>query len=181
MEHVQCTVWDEDYDAYLHPTSCCTPTHTHTHKHTHPHTSHTYMHNTHIQHTHTHICTCDLSQCICSDKSICLIDHNFLLSVKSCWREFLFFLSFRFVTLCSCPPSLLPPQEVIATVVPTYLFKRYTTLNLQQFVSEYRAVKWCPRPGCGLAVGTPEQKSSERKEKKAGLNAWCGKGHAFCW
>ena len=169
MEHVQCTVWDEDYDAYLHPTSCCTP-------------------------THTHICTCDLSQCICSDKSICLINHNFLLSVKSCWREFLFFLSFCFVTLCSCPPpppllppllppslSLLPPQEIIATVVPTDLFKRYTTLNLQQFVSEYRAVKWCPHPGCGLAVGASEQNSSERKKKKAGLNVWCGKGHAFCW
>lgn len=55
----------------------CTPHHA-----AHPH-----------QHTHTtqHICTCDLSRCICSDKSICLIDHNFLLSVKSCWREFLFF------------------------------------------------------------------------------------------
>ena len=87
MEHVQCTVWDEDYDAYLHPTSCCTP-------------------------THTHICTCDLSQCICSDKSICLINHNFLLSVKSCWREFLFFLSFCFVTLCSCPPPPPPPPPL---------------------------------------------------------------------
>lgn len=72
-----------------------------------------------------------------------------------------------------------PLQEVIASVVSTELFQKYTTLNLEQFVSEYSGLGWCPHPGCGQAMAAPKIKNS--KKKKEGLNIWCSKGHAFCW
>ena len=138
----------------------CTCTHTHTRTHTHTHTHiHTHTHT----HTHTHLYTCSAKHFTQS------------LPYVTCYTCQLPSKSYVFTFI----PDI---QEFIASVVSPKLYQRYTTLNLQQFVSEYRGVKWCPHPGCGQAVTTPEQQSAERRKKEnAGLNVWCGKGHAFCW
>ena len=143
-----------------------THTHTHTtHTHTHTHNTHTHTHTTHT-HTHTHTHTC-IPACTPAHQNTLLRDYP-MLHVTLASKSYVF-------TFIPCI------QEFIASVVSPELYQRYTTLNLQQFVSEYRGVKWCPHPGCDQAVATPEQQSAERRKENAGLNVWCGKGHAFCW
>lgn len=90
---------------------------------------------------------------------------------------------------CKCATAIqvttsetVVPQEVIMKLVSTDLFRKYSDLNLQQFVDSQDNIKWCPYPDCGQAA----QLQAHHQYKPVfgtaqGINVECGNGHGFCW
>eukprot|EP00927_Polykrikos_kofoidii_P022822 TRINITY_DN21186_c0_g1_i3.p1 TRINITY_DN21186_c0_g1~~TRINITY_DN21186_c0_g1_i3.p1 ORF type:complete len:783 (-),score=141.76 TRINITY_DN21186_c0_g1_i3:267-2420(-) len=77
------------------------------------------------------------------------------------------------------------PESVLATLFSTLgdrgvgLLERYQKLRTNKFVQQCDAMKWCPKPGCGLPV---KDEGSKGKDKdNAGRCVRCSCGTSFCF
>ncbi|KAL5201283.1 hypothetical protein ABZP36_035637 [Zizania latifolia] len=97
-----------------------------------------------------------------------------------CWREYVH------VAVCDgprclslrCPDpkcSVAVARELIDVVANDEDRARYATFSLRSYVEESNKIKWCPGPGCTVAmefVGSGGDKQNDVK---------CRHGHEFCW
>ena len=59
----------------------------------------------------------------------------------------------------TCPAlgcSMLVPVELIESLVSKETARKYLHFDLNSFVATNPSIKWCPKPGCGMAVKLPE-------------------------
>lgn len=61
---------------------------------------------------------------------------------------------------------------------------------IKAFVDSNPTIKWCPFPGCGMAVRNPNLNTNQNTEtdqhgdqncKEFSSTVDCGSGHYFCW
>ena len=97
----------------------------------------------------------------------------------------------------SCPgigcQSPIPDARVQELVDDQDMYDRYLELKVQAFVDQDPRTKWCPAPGCDLAVEaprswviTPEEDEGEGEESVPLLAAnvrdvQCSNGHSWCF
>ncbi len=51
---------------------------------------------------------------------------------------------------------MLVPVELIESLVSKETARKYLHFDLNSFVATNPSIKWCPKPGCGMAVKLPE-------------------------
>lgn len=88
------------------------------------------------------------------------------------------------------------PNEVIGSLVSKDTAERYIQFDIEAFVDSNPNIKWCPFPGCGMAVKNPKIFSNKTIHKKIIIpevheqhnvvsdfttTVDCGQGHFFCW
>ncbi len=75
--------------------------------------------------------------------------------------------------------------------------EKYLHFDLKAFVESNPSFKWCPAPGCALAIRNPCSYASTDQSDESRLNEYlnqsektfldysrsvdCGRGHYFCW
>ncbi|CAB4001877.1 ankyrin repeat and IBR domain-containing 1-like [Paramuricea clavata] len=109
----------------------------------------------------------------------------------SCWKSYLSLkISDGDISNIKCPSfrcSCLVPVDVIESVVPKDVAKKYGRFNIQAFVDSNPNLKWCPFPHCDNAVQLPEHQSREYSigagamSETVPLIVDCGNEHYFCW
>lgn len=94
-----------------------------------------------------------------------------------CWKDYLeTAIASGDVAQLQCPAYKCPqevPAHVISSVLPEPAQRRMQELTATSFVDGAARVKWCPQPGCGLAVVSPK--------KDTARTVCCEAGHSFCW
>ena len=80
--------------------------------------------------------------------------------------------------------AIIPPETVAGLVSPE-VAKKYLQFDLKAFVDSNPTIKWCPSPGCGMAVKNPrlvaQSTSNELLAIDYSQSVDCGVGHYFCW
>lgn len=98
------------------------------------------------------------------------------------------------------------PHSTIQSLVSKEIAEKYQQFDLKAFVDSNPSIKWCPFPGCGMAVRNPNFFNKEtsnsttsnsnnngqitnNKDHNGDQNTCkeysntvdCGNGHYFCW
>ncbi len=80
--------------------------------------------------------------------------------------------------------AIIPP-ETVESLVSKETAKKYLQFDIKAFVDSNPTIKWCPSPGCGMAVRNPrlvaESMTSEILAIDYSQSVDCGVGHYFCW
>jgi ankyrin repeat/IBR domain-containing protein 1 len=86
--------------------------------------------------------------------------------------------------------------DVIGQLVSSETAKRFFHFDIRAFVDQNPNIRWCPSPGCGMAVKNPRTFNKKVVHKKVivphvheqhnvigefAMTADCGQGHFFCW
>ncbi|XP_028393114.1 ankyrin repeat and IBR domain-containing protein 1-like [Dendronephthya gigantea] len=108
-----------------------------------------------------------------------------------CWKSY---LSLKIIdgdiSNIKCPSfkcTCLVPVDVIESVVPKDVAKKYGRFDIKAFVDANPNLKWCPFPQCDNAVQLPNHQSREyvvgagAVSETAPLVVDCGNEHYFCW
>ena len=101
------------------------------------------------------------------------------------------------VTEILCPQVdcfAIIPNDVIESLVSKETVQKYLHFDIKAFVDSNPSIKWCPFPGCGMAVKNPRtvtdnsmmneimsQQESINLSKEYSRSVDCGNGHYFCW
>lgn len=87
-------------------------------------------------------------------------------------------------------------NETIESLVSKETAKLYLHFDIKAFVDSNPNIKWCPFPGCGMAVKNPKTFIKKTIHKKViipevheqhnmitefSCTVDCGQGHIFCW
>ncbi len=117
-------------------------------------------------------------------KNLC--GHKFC---RACWKEYLTMkIHEGNVSDIICPEvdcSAIIPPEIVESLVSKETAEKYLQFDLKAFVDSNPSIKWCPFPGCGMAVKSPRvgnettQESEQHNECFKSVD--CGNGHYFCW
>jgi hypothetical protein len=131
-------------------------------------------------------------------------------SCKLCWRTY---LSLKIeegnVVDMVCPQldcNIIVPHDVVERLVSKETAEKYLQFNLKAFVDSNPIFKWCPFPGCGMAVRDPnlanenindgdevnnsdvnidivknESSGTYLDNSEYSRAVDCGAGHYFCW
>lgn len=119
---------------------------------------------------------------------------------KSCWEQYLT-LKIREgnVSDIMCPQVncyAILSNEIIGLLVSKEMARRHSQFDIQKFVDSNPNIKWCPFPGCGMAVKNPKIHLNTTIHKKViipgiheqhnvveefSIAVDCGQGHIFCW
>lgn len=121
---------------------------------------------------------------------------------RSCWDRYLTMkINEGNVTDIVCPELkcfAIVSHDVIEKLVSADTAKRFLDFGIRAFVDQNPNIKWCPFPGCNMAVKNPKSFSSHKKviHKKViipnvheqhnviseySTTVDCGQGHFFCW
>ncbi|KNC48079.1 RING-5 protein [Thecamonas trahens ATCC 50062] len=125
---------------------------------------------------------------------------------RACWASYLgVAIRDAAVRVVTCPGVGCAAQvadAVVERLVEPETYQRYLRFKVQAFVDEDPRTKWCPAPGCELAVEAPptwvvDGPGTEESTDGAGpssdstppsghlrsnvRNAECGAGHTFCF
>lgn len=84
------------------------------------------------------------------------------------------------------------PHNTIHSLVSKEISEKYLRFDLKAFVDSNPTIKWCPFPGCGMAVRNPnltkeandgnsEKNNEQNINKENSSTVDCGNGHFFCW
>lgn len=88
------------------------------------------------------------------------------------------------------------PKNTVESLISKVTVEKYLQFDLKAFVDSNPSIKWCPFPGCGMAVKNPRlfvensenvlnELMSYQQDQKYYMDyskaVDCGSGHYFCW
>jgi hypothetical protein len=73
-------------------------------------------------------------------------------------------------------------NETIEKLVSKETAQRYIHFDIKSFVDSNPNIKWCPHPGCGMAIRNPKNfKDPKNILTEFSISVDCGQGHISCW
>lgn len=116
---------------------------------------------------------------------------------RECWREYLTRkIDDGSVTQIFCPANecfTIIEHEIVESLVSREMARKYLHFDIKAFVDSNPTMKWCPAPGCGLAVRNPYLNDSDNLlqttmhststpyNQELSKSIECDCGHYFCW